>query len=101
MKRVLSIAFAILIIIQEIRKVGMDRLMALIYTTPVWILTAVFVVLFSDVESFIDDGSGIFINYKKGRRPNHNVIRIGNKFIDFGEGFQSRFLTMKTKQLVP
>ena len=59
------------------------------------------VVLFSDVESFIDDGSGIFINYKKGRRPNHNVIRIGNKFIDFGEGFQSRFLTMKTKQLVP
>ena len=41
-------AFAILIIIQEIRKVGMDRLMALIYTTPVWILTAVFVVLCLD-----------------------------------------------------
>ena len=41
-------AFAILIIIQEVHKVGMDRLMVLVYTTPIWILTAVFVVLCLD-----------------------------------------------------
>ena len=56
-------------------------------------------VLFSNVASFNVEGDMICINYKKGKRPNHKVIHVGNKFIDPGDGFLSVRLTQKPEEI--
>ena len=53
------------------------------------------VVLFSDVSSFNVAGDMICINYKKGKRPNHKVIKAGRYFLDPGDSFLSVRLTQK------
>lgn len=52
-------------------------------------------VLFSDVSSFNVAGDMICINYKKGKRPNPKVIRVGRYFLDPGDSFLSVRLTQK------
>lgn len=56
-------------------------------------------VLFSDVKSFNVEGDMICINYKKGKRPDHKVIHLGNKTIDPGDGFLSVRLTQKPEEI--
>ena len=56
-------------------------------------------VQFSDVASFAYEGNMICINYKNGKGPDNRTQIFKRYFIDFGDGFMAKGLTLKPEDI--